>query len=316
MPLLKINAQGPTPLPDGPAASLESMLRRHLAAAATGPVVVLLHGYQYAPHHPTETPHRHVLSLAPDARGARSISWPRHLGFGRAPQERPEGLCIAFGWPARGTLWQAHRRAADAGQALAAMVRMIHRIAPHRQVDVLAHSLGARVFLSALAGMPAAAMGRAILMAAAELRSTAGAAIACPVGRAAEVFNITSRENDPYDFLFERLIAPLSGGARSLGHGLAAPRHNWLDIQIDGEATLEALQGLGFRISPPHRRVCHWSAYLRPGLFPFYRSLLRDRDRLTLPLLRATLPEANSRRWSRLLARPARPWPLPFRRKA
>lgn len=300
MPILRVDvtAQGPALNGGGDLDEELSALCGTLAPDA--PVIVLVHGYKFAPDHPRADPHRHILSLTPISRCPRALSWPLHLGFGRGHAD--EGLCIAFGWPARGTIWGAWRRAEEAGAALATLLT---RIALHRSgpVDMVAHSLGARVCLSALAGAPAGSAGRILLMAAAEYRSNARAAVQTAAGRGAEVINITTRENDPFDALLELFVRPPEPGDRALGAGLDAA--NWLDVQIDAEPTRNALASLGLRIPPPRRRVCHWSGYLRPGLLKFYALLLRCRDRHTLADLRRILPADTDPRWTRL--RPALP---------
>ena len=227
------------------------------------------------------------------------MSWPRHLGFtGRAPSQ---GLCIGFGWEAAGTIWTAYGEAARAAR-------------PGQQVDVVAHSLGARVTLAALPHLPGGALRRAVLMAPAEMSRIARAALDTPAGRAAAFLSITSRENDLFDFLLEGLVAPHRFGDRALGQGPGQGRCNWLDLQIDHAGTLAALGRLGHRIAPPARRVCHWSPYLRPGMFPLYRRFLRGE--IAPETLRTALPAAHSPRWSRLLAPPRAPRPLPFAEKA
>ncbi|CAN0584673.1 unnamed protein product, partial [Ectocarpus sp. 12 AP-2014] len=136
------------------------------------------------------------------------------------------------------------------------------------------------------------------------------AALATPAGRRAEFFNIISRENDAFDFMFERLIAPCERGDRSIVHGLDAP--NAVTIQIDCPDTLAHLDRLGHPVAGPARRICHWSSYTRPGILRFYNDLLRHPERLPLGLLRQGMPQAPDPRWSRLLVRPAMPVPLPF----
>ena len=88
------------------------------------PIVVMVHGYRYSPSEPAHDPHRHILSLDPDPGGRRVTSWPRALGFGAG--DPGEGLAIAFGWEARGSLGGAYRRAGMAGAALA---RLLSRLA-------------------------------------------------------------------------------------------------------------------------------------------------------------------------------------------
>lgn len=303
--------------PDGPAvhdgsARLPEALADSLGG--TGPVIVMIHGYKFAPGHARACPHRHILSLEPPRDCWKALSWPRELGFGAGRAD--EGLAVAFGWNARGTIWQAWSRAEAAGRALAVLIAEIRRIAPQRPVALFAHSLGARVALTALPHLQAGDIGRAIMLNAAEYGTSARAALATPAGRAAEIVNITSRENDLFDFLLERLIAAPAPGDGTLAQTM--PRlPNTLTLQLDHAAALTALGDIGFTIAPPRARICHWSAYLRPGVFDLYRALLRAPDALPLARLRAILPAQPDPRWSRVLALPAAPRPpLPMRRDA
>lgn len=266
------------------------------------PVVVMIHGYRFSPHSPQHDPHAHILALNPREGGRRVVSWPRALGFAEADDPR-EGLAIAFGWEARGNLRAAYGRAGDAGARLA---RIIDRIAQTcgRPAGLIGHSLGARVALTALGEAGPDAVRRVILLAAAELRARAALALDSPAGRGAEVINVTSRENDLFDLGME--LALTGGVRRALGFGLAEARENWLDLQIDDAGTLQALHGMGFRVSGQALRCCHWSPYLRGGVFQLYQSALRDPDGLPLRLLRRHLPAEAAPRWSRLLTRPGR----------
>jgi hypothetical protein len=253
------------------------------ALPAGEPVVVMIHGYKFSPACPRRTPHRHILSMTPDPRVPRAVSWPRHLRLDES------GLGIAFGWEAAGALPLVYGRAATAGRALA---RLLARVAEVRgeAAHVIAHSLGARVALAALPRLAPEAAGRMVLMHPAELRSAAQAALDTPGGRAASILSVTGRENDLFDSLFEWAVAPLVPGARSVGAGMAGPRPNWTDVRIDRTDVLAALAALGYRIGPPARSVCHWSGYLRPGVFPLYRAVLDGR--LPVGALRAALAAA------------------------
>ncbi len=271
------------------------------AAAALppdAPVVVMIHGYRYAPDDPRHDPHRHILSLDPQPGAARVVSWPRALGFDGS---MAQGLGVAFGWQACGSLRRAYARAGDAGRELAGVLDEL-ALGTGRPVAMIGHSLGARVALAAMARAAPGSVGRVILMSAAEFTDEAGHALASPAGRRAEVVNITSRENDPFDFGMELILR--GGRQRALGAGLDAADRNWLDIQIDDAPTLAALAAMGFPISNRMRRLCHWSPYLRDGVFDLYRALLRQPARLPLAALQARLPRTRSRRWSRLLALP------------
>jgi pimeloyl-ACP methyl ester carboxylesterase len=275
MPLVRIDAHGVQPVPRD---DLDAAMRSLPGGA---PVMVLIHGYKYTPQRPERCPHAHILSLKP-REAARAMSWPRHLGFGRG--EPTEGLCIAFGWTANGSVWRAHAEALRAAEALAEVIRSVRHAHPV-PVHLVGHSLGARVALAALAALPAGSVGRALLLAGAETRAEAEAALATPAGRTAEIVNVRTRENTLFDLLFRAAIHPHRPLTRALGAGLGREDRRWLDLAIDCPRTRAHLEAIGFRIPPPVRSICHWSAYLRPGLFPLYRALLREA--LPLAALRA-----------------------------
>lgn len=268
-------------------------------ATDSGPVTIMVHGYKYQPGHPVHCPHASLMSPAPRAKDRRVVSWPDRLGL----QGR---VAISFGWQARGSIWAAHRRAALAGEALAALVREVRRLAPRRPVNVIAHSLGARVALAAVRAGAAGAITRAVLLAAAEYGAVARHTLDSARGCRTQVLNVTSRENDLFDFMLERLLPPTHLGDRMLGHG-GVDLPQMVTLQLDDKQSLAALRRLGFPIAPPERLICHWSPYLREGVFPLYRAILSG----TLPLddLRAVLPTACAPRWSRLRPRLPRPQP-------
>lgn len=279
-------------------------------AAGTGPVVIMVHGFKYTPGHASECPHRHIFALTPERECFKVVSWPRGLGFDG--NRADEGLAIGFGWQARGTLWRAYAEAARAGADLAALIGAIRQAAPGRPVHAIAHSFGARVVLSAMPHLEPGALGRVILLAGAEFGDHAARALQSPAGQRAEVINVTTRENDLYDFLLECLISAPAPGDRSLG--LALPTGaNVLTLQLDDPETLDVLGSAGFDIAAPAARICHWSPYTRPGALAFYGALLRQPERLTLAQLRAALPENAAPRWSRLM--PELRLPLPSGRK-
>lgn len=268
------------------------------ALPPAAPVVAMVHGFRYRPGLPVHCPHGHILSLEPPSRDRTAISWPRHLGL-----DGRRGLAIGFGWDARCSIWAAHARALQAGAALADLSALVARLSPGRRLEVIAHSLGARVALAALPLAQPGTIGRMVLLAAAELRRAARCAMDSPAGRKAEVINITTRENDLFDFLFEWLI--LAGGDTALGQGLGGQGlvedglPNWTDLRIDQPGSRAALARLGHTLPAPQGRVSHWSPYLRPGAFGLYRALL---DGGLAPHL---LPAARTdRRWSWLLRLP------------
>ncbi len=278
--------------PEGLQLDRDRLQRKLALLPSDAPVVVMIHGWRYAPGFARDCPHGSILSLDPPSRDRRAVSWPRHLGLdGRT------ALGIALGWNAKCDPWRAHLRAARCGPALAEIARIVHSVSG-RPVQVIAHSMGARVALAALHHLPPGHIDRMILLAAAETRGTALTACQTPAGRAVEVINVTTRENDLFDAFFEwgvhlGLRTSIGQGlGLSLGRGLP----NWHDLWIDQPATLAALSALGHPLADPPRRICHWSPYLRPGTIALYRALIDGR------LSGRDLPQSRpGRRWSRLI---------------
>ena len=265
------------------------------------PVVVMIHGFRFAPGARGNCPHQHIFSMTPPQADRTAVSWPDLLA-----QDGRSGLTIALGWPGRGNFVAACLRAKLAGRALADLAALVGRIDPARQLDVIAHSLGARVALSALHHVEPGAFRRMILLAGAETRRPAAAAMASPAGQSVQVINVTTRENDVFDFMFEWLGN--AGLDTSIGQGLRVAQPNWLDLQIDQAGTRAILARFGHALPAPTLRICHWSPYSRSGTFALYRALLTGV--LSVSELRALLPKRPDRRWSRL-------WPslhLPFGR--
>ena len=307
MPLCQVNLVGEgLATPKATRAALAAALS---ALPARAPVIVLIHGYKFSPWVTAHDPHNHILSMDPRPHW-KAVSWPRRLGLGDTGG--PEPLCIAVGWEARGTLWQAYDRAAETGRGLAALVDLIRTLRPGTVVQVLAHSLGVRVALAALPHLEAGSMGRAILLAGAEMRSRAARALECPAGQAAEFLNVSSRENDLFDSMLEWMVAPDAWGERALGRGFGsdAPAF-WRDLRIDDPAHLAALAGMGFRVPAADRRFCHWSVYLRRGLFDVYRAVLSDGLPLDRLVFQQPVPTVLGR--TGLLQRLAPPLPFPPR---
>ncbi|WP_195822359.1 alpha/beta hydrolase [Roseobacter sp. MH60115] len=299
MPLLRINARdgmltlhrGATPVPDAVRAT----------RAAPGPAIIMIHGYKYAPESINHCPHKKIFRDS-------AHGWPASLGYNTGLPE--EGLGIAFGWYARGPLAQVHRRAADLGRALAQLVEALKSAAPKRPVHIIAHSMGVEIALSALGHLPSQAVQRMVLLTGASFTSHAEAMLRTQAGRSAEVFNITSRENDLFDLAFERMVAAPGGQDRAIGLGIDLP--NVVNLQLDCPDTLSCLATLGLPLAPPERRVCHWSSYRRPGVMALYARLLRDPHGLPQTQLAKLLPDTPEPRWSRLVRPSAQALPNGF----
>lgn len=310
MPVVRINAIGDEIALHRSPRSPHNVLRQ--TCDTKGPVIIMTHGYKYRPEDARACPHRHILSLHPTPVPWHCPSWPQQLGFGSGFDD--EGLGIAFGWNAQGPLWAAHRRAVDAGRALANLANELRHLNPNRPIHFIGHSMGTELALEALHHIGPGALNRIISMTGAAYHSRTLSALDTPAGRCAEFINMTSRENDLFDFLFEWLIQPPVKGDRSIGTGLTAP--NAITLQLDCPATVDHLSGLIYPVAAAQRRVCHWSSYTRPGVLRVYNALLRNSDTFCLTRLRRGIPTRSHRRWSRLFALPRPQHILPFAQKA
>lgn len=307
------------------AEGLDALLARRLAEAGPdAPVVILIHGYRFDPSAaPQDDPHRSLFAFEPGAQGWKVRSWPRGLGF---EPDRPQcGLCIGFGWPAiaphlpnliaegRTGFARVYDRAGAMGARLAELIARIQAAAPGRPVDLLAHSLGARVALAALPHLETAP-GRIVLLGAAEFDDRAREALAgSRAARPPAIYNVTSRANDVYDAAFETFAPRRNWGERAVGLGLRDPRSCWLDLQLDRPDVTDWINARGVPLTPARARLCHWSFYTRGGAFEVYQAILRRRPGWDIPSLRAApCFAAQEPRWSRLalrLRRPALPRP-------
>jgi Alpha/beta hydrolase of unknown function (DUF900) len=314
-----------------PAEELEAGLRRRLSGLPPkAPILVLVHGYKFDPNCPAADPHRSLFAFRPQRECRRVRSWPEGLGF--ADDGGASGLCIGFGWPARAAhlpnlVWarrtgfaQVYDRAAEYGARLAELVVRLQRLAPGRPIDLMAHSLGARVALAALPHL-GQAPERIILLGAAEFDARAHEFLRamrapCPP----QIYNVTARANDFYDLIFET-VAPRRGwGERAVGLGLRAQLPYWLDLQLDRADVTEWINGRGIPLKPCEARLCHWSFYTRGGAFEVYRAILLRRPGWDIATLRRDPRFAvQEPRWSRILPRrrlalPDLPTPLDLTR--
>lgn len=301
MPVLRINASDK----DLQVHSSATPIHRALAVQSPdhGPVVIMVHGYKYAPNDPNHCPHKKIFNDS-------DAGWPKQLGFAKGQQN--EGLCIAFGWYARGPLWQAHRRAVRLGKKLATLVTLVRDAEPRRPVHVIAHSLGSEIALSALAHLKANSIDRMVLLTGASFASKARSMLSTPAGLTTELFNVTSRENDLFDLAFEHLVAAPKLNDRAIGQGIDTP--NTLNLQLDCPTTLKTFADLGLTIAQPQRRICHWSGYTRPGVMALYAHILRSPNTFSQTNLAQILPTRPAPRWSRFLAphpKSTRPITLP-----
>ncbi|MEM8776041.1 MAG: alpha/beta hydrolase [Pseudomonadota bacterium] len=303
MPLVQINAGQDGLKLHKARHSFIPILRK--ALCTPGPIIIMVHGFKFSPGHAYACPHENILTLNPKRSGWKVKSWPKALGFGI--RRRDEGVAIAFGWNGRGSIWQAYREAGSAAEQLSRLLRVLAHLAPERPVHFLAHSLGARVVLNAISNVQHPTLGRAILLNPAEFCEVARERLETSNGRQLQLINVTSRENDIFDLLLETFFAKCgeTDRPRCLGRGLFG-LSNCLTLQIDNPDVVNALAKSGYMLGNKQSLICHWSTYLRDGVFEFYNDILRRPHELTLPDMRRTLAHTQDPRWSKLINRARR----------
>lgn len=242
----------------------------------------MVHGFKFRPGDGLDCPHEHIFSFGGHP-CRKAKSWPRGLGIGAGG----DTLGLAFGWNAKGMIWSAYRRAAEAGAALARGIREVRAAAPDRPVHAIAHSLGARVIFQALHHLQPGDLTRIITLNGAEFRASAEAALCSGAGRKAELIAVTARENAGVDLVFERLVAPARRGDRAMGWGIGAAPGRVM-LRLDSAGMAEHLARLGFPLAPHRRLFCHWSPYLREGTMALYAGLMHRPQALPLEALRYT----------------------------
>ena len=294
---------------------LDQLLARRLRAIGrNAPVVILIHGFKFHPDaagRPAANPHRSIYAFGPGPRSWKAPSWPEGLGFDPASPET--GLCIGFAWPAaeahlpslmatgRNGFARVYERAGTYGERLADLIARIQALAPGKAIDLLAHSLGARVALSSLPHL-ATAPERIVLLGAAEFDERAREALgALRAPRPPQVYNVTARANDFYDLLLETFAPRRGWRERAVGLGLREPLPCWLDMQLDRQEVTEWINAQGIALRPMTARRCHWSFYTHEGTFAVYQAILRRRPGWDVASLRAAPCFAEQEpRWSRL----------------
>ncbi len=288
--------------PDDPGLDLRLQLSHALARIAPdAPIVIMIHGYRYHPGFSQFNPHDLLFSRSPIRACHKVTSWPQGLGF--EPMTREDGLAIGFGWeglpsrkitpkPRLSSFAHVYKQAHRAGGHLARLLTWIDELAPGRKVDILAHSLGARVTFGGLMRSCSANVERVVLMGGAEYASVIDQYFRHVDHHPnLEVFCVKNRQNGFVDFLFESFAPRSHPKDFVIGRGYEGPQHRWLNLAIDDKNVLAALADRGIGIGARSNRmvVDHWGFYNRAGIMRFYQNLFRNRKNWRLSDLRREL---------------------------
>lgn len=263
--------------PGNPNLCFEDRLRKTLQKTpSTTPIILFVHGYRYSPLIKETDPQSSLYAQGAGRACWKVKSWPHHLGL--FDSDRPYAIGLAYGWDAAPryklpifNLRDIYMRAYEEAQHLATVLHLIKQINPTRKIDFFAHSMGARVVLQAIHMAPDSNLGRVILLGGTEYSDTAYEVLKTPAAQSAEFYNITARQNILYDVLFAYLGPWVGNGEKLLGAGLQSAPSNWIDIRLDCPQTMERLQHIGVNLAKPDLGFCHWTFYIRDGVFDLYR---------------------------------------------
>jgi len=321
---------------------LQSKVRRAAVdLPAAQPPLVMVHGFLFDPKQAvtpdpgdTDNPHGRMYHFKDtgerNEQRHHTTGWPLWMGYEEADQTGASGLAIAFGWHSQpgfassliNRFQNFYARAYEvAGTTAWVLVNVLDELAktvPGRRIDIMAHSLGARVVVRALALAAkhhpdlTERINRVIFLGGAEYVVEAQLMYRrlhdLDRAQRPEIYNIVSRENDVLDKLGENFGPRTFGNSQVIGHnGLdmsdraAKNVPNWIDLQIDSEPLQDwMLNQHNIEVSGdrPGNIWDHWYYYTFRGNLELYRGIFRDRPQWSIAALRAAkVPEGVSRRW-------------------
>lgn len=190
----------------------------------TAPLVIYVHGHM-------DWPHPDILAQA----------------------KASDGLAIQFLWDGLCSNWAAPFRAAalyrTAGHRAAEfrqLLTLIGEIDPQRKIDIMCHSLGARIGLMALRGLPkTVALSRVVCVSAVEFSAPTLVAVHAMQGRNVDFFNITTEEQPFFHQMMQRFGPQPGPKDLLLSRGFAFPQANWFEIRLDVPAVRNPLSQIG-----------------------------------------------------------------------
>ena len=297
MKVARINSLSGSPLSEQ-IAELEAQLSLQETPSA---FVIMIHGYKFDSTQRHHCPHATMFNPSAVEQDYRTLSWPDAFHMA------PAGSCaIGFSWPARGRLKSVYHLAARAGVELGQLIKALRSNYPKTPIHLMAHSMGARVVLRAFHTLGAGNIERAILMFPAEYEVPSEAALNTDAGQTCEILTIASRENAFYEYLFSWMNLAGHQMGRAFG-GYQPSRTNHVTVWIDRKEIIDALHSMDIQVGTRKRRLCHWSAYTRTGIFNLYaRWLFHPRQLPITTLQRITATNTTrSNEFSMALHTPA-----------
>ena len=283
MDVLQFNALGVVPVELQVQKILDHLSHTHSAQSIT----IMVHGYLFNYGDKIHCPHSTLFHPNKIKDTFRTRSWPYELKpFANG------NIAIGFSWPSRSRLKKAYRTAQIAASELAQLIKRIRYSNPKIRINVMAHSLGARVVFEAFHHLAPGDIKRIILLYPAEYKIPAEKALDTHLGRNAEILYVTSNENLIFEWFFS--MCRLAGISAGPAFGIYEPdRFNVAKIDFTNKNLIFALRKHDICIGRKGRFTCHWSAYTRKGIFQLYAAWLFNPDRVSLFDLQKIIAECE-----------------------
>jgi len=284
------------------------------AVAATRPIVVLVHGFNFdvreaAPPIASKSnnPHDTVFSYTQVDQGVstqdHATPWPRELGFSEGDAGGATGLAVCFGWysvPRTTSITSDYRKAyrlsTAAAQSLRIVLDAIHAALPTRRIRVMAHSLGSGPVVKACRALAAdgdpdgtlASLERVLFLAGAEYCDVAVDMLDAIEGlgmhpsTGPSFINLASWHDNVLGDAQTLINLSPFGDSDMLGYcGLryrdAIVRPRWIDLELGSQGLSNWLAARGLpRLRRGAYYLGHWEHYTFFENMRVWRDVLRD----------------------------------------
>gem|GEM_PF-2973026 len=255
--------------PDQPARDYRQLLAPKLCQTASPqPIVVMIHGAGFSPQSRRANAQSTLYDDAryndacADQRWSRR-SWPMRLVNG--PGQSDPLMTVGYGWHAINSAFLSkpnHRALFDAARSeagyFAQFINALALMSGPRDINIIAHGLGARVVLCSLEQVSATAIQRIILTDAHEFNSHALTALASTGAQQTQFYNLRSQALKKTDQR-ANVEYPKSGPKdQLLALGFMFQRSNWVDLDVSSELMRSKLLR-GRMPATAVEKICRWS---------------------------------------------------------
>ena len=266
-------------------------------------VLIMVNGFDYDPtEHSDDNPHQTLFEEWRESVQKYTDDDWECFGFGWYSAELEPGSWLGGLVRAH---WNPYRWGWElAGNAAGILAQAIQKRldGPSAEICIIAHSLGARVVLSALSQLPSESVARVLLLNGSEY-SQSSKVIATYTD--SHVLNVIVRADDVLNKLGS-VFAPEAFIKAVVGQsGIHNPPDNWLDICLDDPGVQARATTCGYdniRGDNPDNIADHWYSYRHVDNWPLFcdflsgRLSLSDLYKIACPMSRPASRDAERKR--------------------